>query len=446
MVSTSRIPSYRPLIGWVVALWFAVSARGQNVVITISPHPAEIREEFGLAFQRWHQEKFGADASIEWRDVGGASEAQRFVESEFKGKSAGEGIGIDLFFGGGPDPCLSLAKGGMLALPDIDPEVLKGIPSQAAGVELLDPGRLWFGACLASFGILQNQRARELAQLPHIERWDQLAQPEVLGWVGAADARNSGTMNNMYESFLQAYGWERGWQLLTTVAGNTRQFDRFSTTTAKECVAGQTAFAFCVDYFGFTQIDAVGATNLELTLPTDFTSTSIDGIAQLRGGPHPVITSRFITFVLSDAGQRLWYLPKGHPEGPRFHSLNRLPVRPEIYRKYAGESAIRVNPFDLKQTFHFDANLARSRQDIVRSLHGALLVDNHRELVKAWKAIIERGSTSSDLAELGKVPLTSDEAVQLASGPWKDASERQRLKQRWQRWASEKYHRLAHRP
>jgi ABC-type Fe3+ transport system substrate-binding protein len=446
MVSTSMIPNYRPLLGWVVALWFAVSARGQNVVITISPHPAEIREEFGSAFQRWHQEKFGADASIEWRDVGGASEAQRFVESEFKGKSAGEGIGIDLFFGGGPDPCLSLAKGGMLASPDIDPEVLKGIPLQAAGVELLDPRRLWFGACLASFGILQNQRARELAQLPHIERWDQLAQPEVLGWVGAADARNSGTMNNMYESFLQAYGWERGWQLLTTVAGNTRQFDRFSTTTAKECVAGQTAFAFCVDYFGFTQIDAVGATNLELTLPTDFTSTSIDGIAQLRGGPHPVITSRFITFVLSDAGQRLWYLPKGHPEGPRFHSLNRLPVRPEIYRRYAGESAIRVNPFDLKQTFHFDANLARSRQDIVRSLHGALLVDNHRELVKAWKAIIDRGSTSSDLAELGKVPLTSDEAVQLASGPWKDASERQRLKQQWQRWASEKYHRLAHRP
>lgn len=429
-----------------VAIWYAVLAHAQNVVVTISPHPAEIREEFGAAFKRWHQEKFGSDASIEWRDVGGASEAQRFVESEFRGKSAGEGIGIDLFFGGGPDPCLALAKGGMLTPSDVEPDVLKGIPSQAAGVELLDPGHLWFGACLASFGILQNQRARELALLPHIERWEQLAQPTVFGWVGAADARNSGTMNNMYESFLQAYGWDRGWQLLTAVAGNTRQFDRFSTTTAKECVAGQTAFAFCVDYFGFTQIDAVGATNLELTLPTDFTSTSIDGIAQLRGGPHPVVTSRFITFVLSDAGQRLWYLPKGHPEGPRFHSLNRLPVRPEIYQKYAGASAIRVNPFDLKQTFHFDANLARSRQDIVRSLHGALLVDNHRELVKAWKTMIERGTTSSDLAELGKPPLTSDEAIQLASGPWKDASERQRLKQQWQRWASEKYRRLARHP
>ena len=439
-------PKCRYLLLWVAALGWAMAVHGQNVVVAISPHPAEIREEFGAAFQRWHQKKFGADATIEWRDVGGASEAQRFVESEFTGKHAGEGIGIDLFFGGGPDPCLALAKGGLLAAPDIDPEVLKGIPSEAAGVALLDPGHLWFGACLASFGILQNQRARELAQLPHIDRWEQLAEPGVFGWVGAADARNSGTMNNMYESFLQAYGWDRGWQLLTAVAGNTRQFDRFSTTTAKECVAGQTAFAFCVDYFGFTQIDAVGATNLEMTLPSDFTSTSIDGIAQLRGGPHPVLTSRFITFVLSDAGQRLWYLPKGHPDGPMSHSLNRLPVRPEIYQKYAGESAIRVNPFDLKQTFHFDANLARSRQDIVRFLHGSLLVDNHRDLVKAWKAIIQRGGANSELEELGKVPLTSEEAIQLASGPWRDAAERQRLKQQWQRWASEKYRRLARHP
>lgn len=416
---------------------------GDNVVVAISPHPAEIREEFAAAFQSWHRERYTSDASIEWRDVGGASEAQRFVESEFKGKAPGHGIGIDVFFGGGPDPCLAFARAGLLAAPELDDRTLAGIPPTAGGVELYAPDHQWFAACLASFGILQNIQAEALAQLPRVERWEELARPELFGWVGAADARNSGTMNNMYESFLQAYGWERGWQLLTAIGGNTRQFDRFSTTTAKECVAGQTAYAFCIDYFGFIQIEAVGATNLELTLPTDFTSTSIDGIAQLRDAPHPVVTGRFINFVLSPEGQQLWYLPKGEVNGPKTHTLNRLPIRPDIYRKYAGKSAIRVSPFDLKKSFRFDSNLARSRRDIVRSLHGALIVDSHAELIRAWRAVIARGEKPAEVEELGKTPLTSEEAIRLASGPWSDTSERLRLKQEWQRWAKEKYRRLA---
>ncbi len=420
-----------------------MQVRGDNVVVAISPHPAEIREEFAAAFQAWHRERYSSDASIEWRDVGGASEAQRFVESEFKGKTPGHGIGIDVFFGGGPDPCLAFAREGLLAVSDLDDKTLAGIPRMVGGVELYPPDHQWFAACLASFGILQNIQVRTLAGLPRVDRWEELANPELLGWVGAADARNSGTMNNMYESFLQAYGWERGWQLLTSIGGNTRQFDRFSTTTAKECVAGQTAFAFCIDYFGFIQIDAVGATNLEFTLPTDFTSTSIDGIAQLRDAPHPVLTGRFISFVLSLEGQQLWYLPKGQANGPKKQTLNRLPIRPDIYRKYAGQSAIRVSPFELKQSFRFDSNLARSRRDIVRSLHGALIVDSHAELVRAWRAVIARGASAAEVAELGKTPINSEEAIRLAVGPWSDPSERQRLKQEWQRWATEKYRHLA---
>lgn len=416
---------------------------GDNVLVAISPHPAEIREEFSSGFSRWHHDHYGAEASVEWRDVGGAGEAQRFVESEFTGKKQGAGIGVDLFFGGGPDPYLAFARAGLLAPVEVSETILRAIPAQAAGVELYDPGRLWFGACLASFGILQNRKVQALAQLPRVERWEELARPELLGWVGAADARNSGTMNNMYESFLQAYGWERGWQMLTAIGGNTRQFDRFSSTTAKECVGGQTACAFCIDYYGFIQIEAVGATNMELTLPSDFTSLSVDGVAELRDAPHPILTSRFVSFVLSDAGQSLWYLPKGHTNGPVDHALNRLPVRPDIYKRYSGLGAIQVNPFELKQSFRFDAVLARSRRDIVRALHGALIVDSHSELVRAWKALKKRGPAAGDLAEIGTVPLTAEAAAQLASSSWNDPAIRQRTKQDWQRWAGEKYRRIA---
>lgn len=431
---------------FLLAAHFRQVLLGQNVLVAISPHPLELRTEFAEAFSAWHLDHFGAEATIEWHDVGGASEAQRFVESEFRNKRMGAGIGIDVFFGGGTDPFLALARQGLLVVPEISLEALREIPKQVGGVEISDPKLMWYGSCLASFGILQNQRVRDLAHLPRITRWEELAKPEVFGWVGAADARNSGAMNAMYEAVLQAKGWKRGWELLTEIAGNTRQFDRFGATTAKECVGGQTAFAFCVDYFGFMQIDAVGATNMEFVLPEDFTLTTVDAVAQLRNGPHPVLTGRFISFVLSEAGQRLWYLPKGHADGPKNYTLNRLPVRPQVYSKYRGQSSIRVNPFEAKQAFQFDSKVASARRDIVRALHGAMIVDNHSELVRAWRAILSRGTPAADMADFGSVPITAEVASQLAATAWSDPSERQRIRQQWQRDAAAKYRRLAHQP
>ena len=54
-------------------------------------------------------------------------------------------------------------------------------------------------------GILQNLRVQHTVDLPAARRWEDLTQPRLLGWVGAGDPRNSGTMTVMYESFLQAY-------------------------------------------------------------------------------------------------------------------------------------------------------------------------------------------------------------------------------------------------
>ena len=77
-------------------------------VIILSPHNEAIREEFGLGFQRWHERVLGASVRVEWRDVGGSSEALRFVQSEFAKKPLG--VGVDCFFGGGLEPFLLLAQ------------------------------------------------------------------------------------------------------------------------------------------------------------------------------------------------------------------------------------------------------------------------------------------------------------------------------------------------
>lgn len=416
------------------------TAIAEGRVVIISPHNEAIRYEFGRGFDLWHRKKFGEGVAVEWRDLGGTADALRFVQSEFATKPAG--IGIDLFFGGGSEPFLLLADR-KLALPYEPPkEVLSGIPQSFNGIEIYDPGHRWYGAALSSFGILQNRLVQHRMKLPFITRWEQLAGPELRGWVGVGDPRHSATMDNMFEAFLQAYGWNHGWQLLTEIAGNARGFDAISSTTAKNVTLGETACAFAIDFYAFAQISVAGRSNMTFALPQDFTAISPDGLAILKGAPNLALAQHFVDFTLGDEGQKLWFLPRGHPEGPQKYSIERMPVRPDLYKRYAHVSNIEFSPFELKQSFVYDARLSRERREVVAALAGALLVDTLPELQTAWRAVIRRGATAIDRAELGRVPVTEDEALRLSAGAWKDAVMRNQRKIEWQTWAQRKYRKL----
>lgn len=422
-------------------LLLALTAPAAERLVIISPHNEAIRDEFGRAFSAWHRERHGAPVELDWRVVGGTSESLRFVLSEFARKP--DGIGLDVFFGGGQEPYLELAAKG-LALPHaLPPDILAGVPAEVAGIELRAPDHAWHGAAISSFGILQNLRVQLLAGLPAVTRWADLARPELRGWVGAGDPRNSGTMNVMFESFLQFYGWEEGWRLLTRLAGNTRRFDRIAAVTARDTTLGESAYSLAVDFFAFTQVAAAGRTNMSFLLPEDFAAINPDGIAILRGAPRPALAGRFVDFVMSDDGQKLWFLPRGHPEGPQRSSIERMPVRPALYERYRDVSNVQFSPFDLPGGFRYDARLGGQRRGVVAALAGALFVDLHPELQRAWRAVIARGLDPAELAELGRVPLTEEQALALAGEAWKQPAERNARRTDWQRWGRAKYARLA---
>ncbi len=425
-------------VGFSVGCVFGLAtANASEKVVIITPHTESIRSEIGGGFIRWHQAKFKQKPLVEWRDVGGTADALRFVQSEFSHKP--QSIGVDVFFGGGPEPYLLLADKKLLERFDPPSEVLAGIPQSFNGVQVYDPNHFWYGAALSSFGILQSTRLERQLGLPLVTRWEQLAEPRLFGWVGAGDPRNSGTMNNMFEAFLQAYGWERGWELLHRIGGNVRKFDRISSTTAKDVTVGETVYAFAIDFYGFTQIASAGRTNMTFALPEDFTAISPDGVAILKGAPNLAVARRFMEFVLSEEGQKLWFLPVGHAEGPRQHSIERMAVRPDLYPRYRGVSNIEFSPFELKQKFLYDASLARARREIVAALCGALMVDTHSELKHAWQAIIDRGDANNSKVALGRVPLSESEALTMVKSAWKDPAFRNQKKIEWQRWAMEKY-------
>ncbi|MCC6231884.1 MAG: ABC transporter substrate-binding protein [Verrucomicrobiales bacterium] len=430
----------RLLVPIVIVVPHTQAATPESLVV-LSPHNEAIREEFERGFSRWHLARHGADVDLDWRVVGGSSESLKFVQSEYARKP--DGIGIDVFFGGGQEPYFELADKHWAvpcALPD---SVLSGIPQDVVGIPLRAEDRSWFGAAISSFGILQNLRVQSLAHLPRALRWEDLTRPELEGWVGAGDPRGSGTMHVMFESFLQAHGWDRGWRMLTQLAGNTRRFDRVSSTTAKDAAVGETAYALAVDFYAFSQIAAAGKEHLTFVLPQDFAAINPDGIALLHGAPHREVACRFLEFVLSDAGQQLWMLPRGHPDGPSRHSIERMPVRPALYERHRGVSNVEFSPFDLHASFRYDARLAQQRRGVIATLSGALLVDVHDDLKTAWKAVIRRGLDPADLVEFGRPPLTEQEARALSVDSWKNPAVRNAKRAEWQRWALTKYQGLA---
>jgi len=64
-------------------------------LIIISPHWEGIRYEFEQGFSEWTARQFNHRTQIEWLDVGGTSDALRYVRSEFS--RSPRGINIDLF-------------------------------------------------------------------------------------------------------------------------------------------------------------------------------------------------------------------------------------------------------------------------------------------------------------------------------------------------------------
>ena len=100
------------MVSVTVIFCWAASATAQDKLVIISPHWEGIQTEFSRGFKEWYENKSGRQIKLDWIDSGGSSSNFRFIESEFQ--RVPDGIGLDLFFGGGTDNYLKLADRGLL--------------------------------------------------------------------------------------------------------------------------------------------------------------------------------------------------------------------------------------------------------------------------------------------------------------------------------------------
>ena len=410
-------------------------------LIIISPHWEGIRHEFSRAFGAWTRERLGQPATIEWLDVGGTSDAIRYVRSEFT--RAPEGIDIDIFFGGGVDPFMQLAKAGLLLPLDLPPEVLAPIPPTYAGIEVYDPKHRWFGAALAGFGILYNRKVCERVGLQIPQTWADLGHPANMSWVGSGDPRSSGSVHMAYEIILQAYGWTQGWDVVTRMCGNTRHFARGGSEVPKDTAVGEVAFGTCIDVYAWRQVAEAGADRMGFVLPEGLTVINPDGIGVLKGAPDAELAELFIEFVLTEPGQKLWCLKQGAPGGPHDFELDRMPVIPAFAARFKDDAAVAYDPYSWRSGFTYDPDKGSLRWVILNDLLGATMIDTHAELVAAWERVATLPDGHPRRQALLRPPLTESELLALARTRWGDAEFRAQRRAQWANEARERYRRIA---
>ena len=432
------------LVTWGIVLCLLVlpaALFAQDELIIISPHPEGIETEFGNNFEKWYEEQTGRTVKTDWRDVGGSSSNYRFIASEFQ--RVPDGIDVDIFFGGGTDNYLRLSNNGWLHAYKLPEAQLTQMTQSFQGIPLYDAEHQWYGAALSSFGIMYNEELREMLSLPKVSAWQDLGNVALLGKIGAADPRESGSAHMVYEIILQTLGWDEGFALLTKIGGNVRGFSAGANAIPTDVVAGQVIYGLAIDFYAYGQIAVVGADKIKYVVPGDGAVINADPIAILKGAPNLPVAQKFLEFVLSEDAQKLWMLRDTDSEGPEWKGgLNRASVLPALYDKL-GERCIVPNPFAMEGTpFLYNSDKGSTRWDIVNGLFGVLIIDSHKDLVNAWKAIRkckDPAKRDAAIAVLTQMPITEEEAMKMARADWKNPTIRNEKRKEWGQFAKEKF-------
>lgn len=403
-------------------------------LVVISPHNEQIRTEIGSGFSRWHERVYGAPVVIDWRTPGGTSDIRKLLEAQYSGAVQDGRIPLDgdapvgalpydVMLGGGSYEHSRLMRGVAIMLKsgearapmsqagDFDQAQLDDWygENQVGAAHLYDPDQHWYGVILSSFGILFNHDVYAALDLPWPQRWSDLNDASLQGWLALADPRQSGSVATTYDAILNNYGWEQGWRTLRSMAANARYFASSSTLPVLDVSSAEAAAGLCIDFYGRFQAQSVldadeGAPRLGFVEPVGETLIDPDPVSILRGGPNPALARRFVEFLLSEEGQAVWQFGSVGERsaddewGPRRFELRRLPIRRVMYEAHFDRFLDRVDPFAVAS----EVGQGQWRS-LIGPILGACAIDMHHDMTEAWRAMheaIERGADPTVIKEM----------------------------------------------
>jgi len=314
--------------------------------------------------------------------------------------------GADVGWGGGPTLFNQLYMKGLLA-PITDKKVLgllnTQIPTQLAGQPMIlkkDGKVYWIASAVSSFGFTVNKQVLKKYNLPFPTTWQDVAN---YTWArnppqyGIGDPTKSTSNTRIYQIILQAFGWEKGWRIMTLIAANSRVYEA-SDLVRDAVINGQIAAGNTIDFYGYTAMKK--NPNCVYVIPKGQSIINGDPIALLKYSKHPQAAQAFIYWVLTQ-GQALWMSP----------NINRLPANPKVFNytvtsdwakmlgistKYVGKTFGQARPVLLKnyeaatkaQGIPFNGTEALDTVNSLQEYFKATLVDENGPLHNTWMAIV----------------------------------------------------------
>ena len=373
---------------------------------------------------------------------------------------------MDVFFGGGVYDHEKAEKQGLTVPAWGEKGPPPGLFEDAAGHVLIPcemngevwRGKAYYGSVLSAFGICCNfDRLKDIGVDHPPDEWEDLTDPRYFGQLGLTDPTKSGSVAKAFEMIVharcaktvasagytreqirryeaaiaaspsggnglpaevpQAYqeaverGWRDGVRLLRRIGANARYFTDSSGKVPVDVSTGAAAAGIAIDFMGRFQAEMSarpdGRPVMAYATPKGGSSVTADPVSLLRGAPHRELAVRFIEYLLSENGQKVWNYRPGEPGGPRRFSLRRLPIRRDFYPcespalKTAFEShrphladplwQPDVDAYGLSSSFLYVPRWTSVHFGIQRDLIRAMCMDSGEELRRAWQAILAHG-------------------------------------------------------
>lgn len=448
-------------------------------LVIISAHNKAVRDEYARAFGEYYYRRHGRRIELDFRNVGGTSAISKYLNDRFEAEfrvyyeerhpgewddevakaftggrvdpknpkakkllrarqeflRSGVGVGIDIMAGGGTYEHARNARQGFAVdarVRERHPEYFREdvIPARFGGDSLYDPLGCYYGVVLSTFGICYNaDRLGEMRDRRPPERWADLGEARFFNALAVADPTKSGSANKCFEIVLQQAmseagtpdaGWANGLNLIKRIFANARNISDSAGKVVLDVGAGEAAAGMAIDTYGISEqfwsaetFD--GRAHCFYVTPRGGTAVSADPVQLLRGAPHRREAEEFIDFLLSTEGQKLHCFKKGTPGGPKVNTLNRPPVRKDLYtaenRRYFFKPD--YDPYESGADFTYRPKWTGQYFNLLRVLFKCIAIDAHDELVGAWKAIRDAGGPErvpAAMAEFEWLPFSYGEA------------------------------------
>ncbi len=412
-------------------------------LIAISPNNQNIESEFAEAFSLHHALAHGQRVDIEWNDVGGgASKILEYLRNIY---SKADTAGMDIVWGGGDVMFQRLTGDGILQPMKIADDVKANIPTTFGGLAMYDGEGYWCGSAVSGFGFLYNVATLTQLHLEPPRLWDDLGSARFFGLVALADPTQSGSAATANEMIVQSGNdWPSGWAKLLAVLSNAKRFYD-GASTAADAVIAEAPIATCIDFYGTMRV-AKYPDDLVYVSPAGQTAFNPDPIGILKNPPNPKLAQRFVDFVLSARGQALWACKVGTESGPVEYDLMRLPIRKDVYEKYASDLSPWIsNPYLGSDQMQLNVEISRTRANVLRQLVKAAAIDNIDGLKKAKAKLIETNFEAYRLMDFNLLPdnLATLEALAVTARALTDETQGELIVTQWQKFFAGKYERVS---